>query len=84
MTLFVTSCKTCIIVLQQLLLVAIVILQLRQVPFDLADDEEYYPESYDSDPVQVQTQLVTNQVYQPVEKVLKRLVSFVSDHNSKV
>ena len=29
-------------------------------------------------PVQAHKKLVTNQVYQPVEKVLKRLVSFVS------
>ena len=65
-------------------MVAIVILQLRQqTSFDLTDDEEYYPESYDSNPVQnpvqipVRTQLVTNEVYQPVEKVLKKLVSLL-------
>ena len=78
MRILVTPKKTCIIVLQQLLLVVIVILQLRQTSFDLPFDDDYpdYPESQDDYPAEVRTQLITNEVYQPVEKVLKKLVSF--------
>ena len=50
----------------------------ERTSYELRDDEEIYPEDYDSYRVEVKKQLVTNEVYQPVEKVLKRLVSFLN------